>query len=55
MYLLQENGDTSTSFVSVSLQKMEDGVTDEAYSEEVIKATAGTMYTGEQVFPTLGL
>ncbi|TFK25339.1 cytochrome P450 [Coprinopsis marcescibilis] len=38
------NGTAIASFVSVSLQKMEEG-TDEAYQEDVIKSTAGTMYT----------
>ncbi|TFK25351.1 cytochrome P450 [Coprinopsis marcescibilis] len=39
------NGTAVTFFVSLSLQKMEDGTTDEAYQEDIIKSTAGTMYT----------
>ncbi|KAF8161669.1 cytochrome P450 [Crassisporium funariophilum] len=37
-------GTAATSFVSTCLQRVEDGSQDDAYNDEIIKATAGTLY-----------
>jgi hypothetical protein len=41
----QESGDVTPSFISYSLEKMNENH-DLAYQEEVIKGAAGTMYAG---------
>jgi hypothetical protein len=43
----QESGDVTPSFISYSLEKMNEKH-DLAYQEEVIKGAAGAMYAGTQ-------
>jgi len=43
----QENGAFTLSFISYSLENMDEG-RDPAYQEEVIKGTAGALYTGKR-------
>ncbi|TFK33958.1 cytochrome P450 [Crucibulum laeve] len=38
-------GEADDSFVSFSLQKIDEGTNDDAYQEDIIQGTAGTMYT----------
>jgi len=43
---IQAAGESPPCFASISLQKMDTGTQDDAYREDIIQGTAGTMYAG---------
>lgn len=47
---VKANGIAPPSVSSLSLQKLDEGSTDDAYNEEVIKGATGTIYVGATIF-----
>jgi hypothetical protein len=49
--IVQEAGNSTPSILLNILQEIETGIEDDAFTEEVLRNTTGTMYAGKDRYP----